>query len=172
MNPIEVFERLSGRDEWAYCPLLYGYSNYARPGYRRHVVRGADIPALGEEGPCGSQIGGTGLAISARCRAVEVAVDYAFWVAGAACQKGLYFTSGGQPGNAVAWQDDGVNAASNDFFRDTRETLERSWLRPRYDGFLEFQDRGGDIVNAFLRGEAGADQTLDRLDQAYRESRR
>ena len=39
MNPIETYERLSAadNDRFAYCPLGYGYSNYARTGYRREA---------------------------------------------------------------------------------------------------------------------------------------
>jgi multiple sugar transport system substrate-binding protein len=83
----------------------------------------------------------------------------------------LYFESGGQPGNAVAWGADATNAACRDFFRNTRETLETAWLRPRYDGYMSFQERGGDILHACLRGEVGRGETLERLDAAYRESR-
>jgi multiple sugar transport system substrate-binding protein len=36
---------------------------------------------------------------------------------------------------------------------------------------MGFQDRGGDILHACLRGEASVTETLDQLDAAYRESR-
>ena len=35
-NPIAVYEALSSRDDLAYCPFAYGYSNYARRGYGKH----------------------------------------------------------------------------------------------------------------------------------------
>jgi len=56
-------------------------------------------------------------------------------------------------------------------FRNPRETLETSWLRPRYDGYMGFQDQGGGILHACLRGETSVTDTLDALDAAYRESR-
>jgi len=99
-----------------------------------------------------------------------VAADYAFWIAGAECQKGLFFENGGQPAHAAAWDDAACNEACDGFFRRTRETLETSWLRPRYDGYMGLQDRGGDLVQAHLKGEAAAEATLDALDAAYRES--
>ena len=71
----------------------------------------------------------------------------------------------------MAWDDASVNGASSDFFRDTRQTLETAWLRPRYDGYMAFQDEGGTIVNRFLAGDADATRTLDDLDAAYRRSR-
>lgn len=171
MNPIEVLERLSGNGNYAYCPLLYGYTNYSRDGFRPHLVRFADIAAIGDAGPRGSALGGTGIAVSANCQAPELAIDYAFWIAGAECQRGLYFESGGQPGNAQAWSDPRLNQASHDFFSATRATLEQAWLRPRYAAYLRFQEVGGDLVNAFLGGQATPAETMTRLQAAYLESR-
>ena len=167
MNPIETLDRMSTDDNYAYCPLLYGYSNYARDGFREHLIGFTNIPALGNDGPRGSTLGGAGIAVSARSSHVEVAADYAFWIASADCQKGIYFESGGQPGNAAAWTDDDVNAVSHSYFRNTYETLQRAWLRPRYDAYLEFQDKGGNYVNDFLAGRADVEETLNRLEEAY-----
>lgn len=172
LDPIGVLEWM-GRtaDAPAYSPFGYGYTNYSRDGYCRFPLVFADAPGVGAIGPRGTVIGGTGIAISSQCKHIDVAADYAFWIAGADCQTGLFFESGGQPGNAVAWEAERTNAASRNFFRNTRETLETSWLRPRYDGYMGFQDRGGDILHACLRGEVTAQDTLDALDAAYRESR-
>ena len=172
LDPIGVLEWM-GRtmDAPAYCPLGYGYTNYSRDGYCRFPITFADAPGIGGNGPRGTVIGGTGIAISSQCAHIDVAADYAFWIAGASCQQGLFFESGGQPGNAVAWEADATNAVCRNFFRNTRETLETSWLRPRYDGYMGFQERGGDILHACLRGDLGQSETLDQLDAAYRESR-
>lgn len=172
LDPIGVLEWMGRKaDAPAYCPFGYGYTNYSREGYCRFPITFADAPGVGDNGPRGTVLGGTGIAVSSQCAHIEVAADYAFWIAGAECQSGLYFESGGQPGNAVAWEADATNAACRDFFRNTRETLETAWLRPRYDGYMGFQERGGDILHACLRGEVGRGETLERLDAAYRESR-
>lgn len=172
LDPIGVLEWM-GRtaDAPAYCPFGYGYTNYSRDGYCRFPITFADAPGIGNNGPRGTVIGGTGIAISSQCEHIDVAADYAFWIAGDACQTGLFFESGGQPGNAAAWDADSTNAATRNFFRNTRQTLETSWLRPRYDGYMMFQERGGDVLHACLRGETEPSETLDRLDAAYRESR-
>ncbi len=168
MNPIEVADLLSSEDDHAYCPLLFGYSNYARDGFARHLVAYTDIPALGDDGCTGAILGGAGLAVSSRCSDAEAAAAYSLWVAQASTQRGLYFQSGGQPANAVAWDDNEVNRASHDFFRNTRQTMERSWLRPRYAGSLDLQDEGGHVVNAFL-SDPSADKTavVKRLNDLY-----
>jgi multiple sugar transport system substrate-binding protein len=171
---------MSTEDAFAYCPLLYGYSNYARPANEAarsgknqsggHLIRFANISALGTNGPVGSTIGGTGMAVSAASKHVEAALAFAFFVCSADVQRGVYFESGGQPGNAVAWDDPAVNAASSNFFADTRQTLEHAYLRPRHDGYMAFQARGGDLVHAHLSGHASAEQTVNELNQAFRES--
>ncbi len=170
MDPIGAYEWLSVRSSHAYVPYLYGYSNYSRPGFRPFLVQAADIPALGGLGPVGSPIGGTGIAISARTKYPELALDYAFWVASAECQRGLYFAAGGQPANGVAWRDATCNAASANFFSATLATLEQSYLRPRHQGYMAFQDIGGDLVHACLRGITTPAECVQSLNSAYARS--
>jgi multiple sugar transport system substrate-binding protein len=63
INPIAMWERMSTTDDIAYCPLAFGYSNYARNGYRRSVLSFANIPSSNEAGCAGATLGGAGLAI-------------------------------------------------------------------------------------------------------------
>jgi multiple sugar transport system substrate-binding protein len=101
---------------------------------------------------------------------MKTAADYAFWIASADVQKSLYFDAGGQPGNAVAWDDDHCNRVAHDFFRDTRTTLDRVYLRPRYAGYLQFQDQGGTILNDCLCGRTDVDSACDLLERTYGQS--
>lgn len=170
LNPIAVWEKMSTSDEIAYCPIAFGYSNYARPGYRRAPVHFTNIPSRSPRGPVGSVLGGAGLAISARCRELSAAVDYTRWVASAECQKTIYVHSGGQPGNREAWIDPGVNAMSNHYFEATLPTLEQAFLRPRFAGFVEFQTQASILVSDFLLGKCGPAATLDSLDECLRKA--
>lgn len=166
-NPPAVWERMSSSDDIAYCPLGYGYSNYARPGYRRAVIFFTDIPSKKGLGPIGSTLGGAGLAISARCGDILAALKYASWVASAECQRTVYFESGGQPGNRRAWEDPAVNRASNDFFKSTLRTIENAFVRPRFDGYVEFQTGASEAVHHYLRGDRDIRSTLLRLNELY-----
>ncbi|HTM76362.1 MAG TPA: extracellular solute-binding protein [Devosia sp.] len=170
MDPIGAYEWLSVRSSHAYVPYLYGYSNYSRPGFRPFLVQAADIPAHGDAGPVGSPIGGTGIAISSRTKHPELALEYAFWIASAECQRGLFFDAGGQPANGVAWRDPACNAASSSFFSATLATLEQSYLRPRHRGYMAFQDVGGDLVHACLRGATTPADCVAALNNAYARS--
>jgi len=166
-NPIALWERMSTTDEIAYCPLAFGYSNYARPGYRKSLLQFTRIPSRGPWGASGAILGGAGLAISARSKELQTAMEYAQWVAGAECQKSIYVTSGGQPANKKAWTDPHVNAITSHFFEDTLQTLESSFLRPRFPGFVEFQAEISTILSDFLHGRESSTLTLRSLDACY-----
>jgi multiple sugar transport system substrate-binding protein len=157
-------------DEIVYCPFAYGYSNYARPGYARSTLRFGGLVSFNGR-RLRSTLGGTGLAISSRCRHIEHAVAYARSTADPTCQRGLYFNSGGQPGHRSAWEDSEVNAASNDFFADTLQTLDEAFLRPRYHGYLHFQDEAGPVVHHYLAEGGDARASLRAMDGLYRQSR-
>jgi len=167
-NPIETAERLSSGDVYAYAPLLYGYTNYSRPGFRQNRLSYINIPQ-GRRGVAGSCLGGAGIAVSEGSQAADIARDFAFWAASAEAQTGVYYQAGGQPGNALAWEDDSTNADCFDFFRNTRRTLEGAWLRPRFTGWLELQDEAGSLLNAALRGELPDEDCLDSIDGRYRD---
>ncbi|MEJ5900934.1 ABC transporter substrate-binding protein [Ochrobactrum teleogrylli] len=170
MDPIAVFEEMAKPDSGIACvPLIYGYVNYAMPGFRDRLIRFADIPA-GVKGVAGSALGGTGIAVSAFTKHPQAAIDFAYWIASGAVQKGLYAASNGQPGHAEAWEDDSVNAATSDFYRDTRATLEGAWVRPRHDGYMPFQEAASERINKGLQGNEPAEQVIADLNRLFRES--
>jgi len=171
-NPIAVWERMSTTDDIAYCPLAFGYSNYARNGYRPSLLSFTNIPSTGALGCAGATLGGAGIAISKRCSAIESAVQYATWVAGADCQRTLYVQSGGQPGNRRVWMDPEANALTNGFFQSTLPMLEKAFLRPRFAGFPKFQSAAFDVIWRFLKGEGSPEVTLNTLDELYRKCSR
>jgi multiple sugar transport system substrate-binding protein len=158
-NPIAVWESLSSSDTAAYCPFAYGYSNYSRPGYAKHTLETGGLLAMDNHIVCRSTLGGAGLAISSRCRERDLAVLYAQFVASAQCQANVYFNAGGQPGYRAAWLDAEVNRRSNSFFRNTLQTLDDAYLRPRFSGYLDFQDAGAVIVHKYLV-EGGNEQAV------------
>lgn len=169
-DPIAVHEQLSIRDEWSYCPFAYGYSNYSRAGYARYLLKATDVVSWHGE-PLKTVLGGTGLAISAKCRHQEAALAYASYTASPEVQKTLFFDNGGQPGHRGAWLDKEVNRRSLDFFIDTLPTLDRSAKRPRYSGFLNFQDHAGDVVQEYVMHGGNSAAVFAHLNALYQKSR-
>ena len=164
-NPISTLDRMSETDEIAYAPLLFGYSNYARPGFRHHLIRFTNVPRDGYGLPQGAVLGGVGLAVSARSANPREAFAYARFVADPGTQRTTYFQAGGQPGHRSAWTDETVNAAANGFFLDTLETLDHAYLRPTHAGYPTFQEEAGSIIHACLRGSLGIGETLSQIDR-------
>jgi multiple sugar transport system substrate-binding protein len=170
-NPIAIWGRMSSTEEIAYCPLAFGYSNYARSGYRRSTISFTDIPSTGGRGPSGSTLGGAGLAISSKCKQPDIAAAYMLWVAGEQCQRTTYIQMGGQPAHRAAWVDAEANRVTNGFFSSTLATLEAAWMRPRDPGFVDFQERAAKVIYDFLRNERSISSTLQALEALYRSRR-
>ena len=167
-DPIAVFETMAQPESGIACvPLIYGYVSYARAGFRPARLAFADIPALGHNGPVGSALGGTGIAVSARSAHREAAIDFATWIAGAAVQSGPYAASGGQPGHAVAWASSAVNALVDGFYANTRATHDRAWVRPRHNGYMTFQERGSARLMAGLKAREAAEPVIADLNALF-----
>lgn len=170
-NPIAVYEALSRREDYVYCPFAYGYSNYSRDGYSDNALIFSDLVSIDGHGRCQSTLGGTGLAISTGCQSLEVARDYAMFSASPLIQRTLFFENGGQPGHRRAWTDAEVNRRSRNYFRNTLPALDRAYLRPRFPGYLHFQDQAGAPIRQYLmHGGAGA-QVLAELKRLFQEAK-
>ncbi len=153
----------------AYCPLAYGYSNYARAGFRAHPVRFGPPPAFAGK-PLRTVLGGTGLGVSAMRIQREAAVAYAAFVASGGVQRAPYTRHGGQPAHRGAWLDAENNRLTRDCFRDTLPALDRAWVRPRYFGHIAFQENAGPVVHAAVRGDLAPAEALARIDVIYHDS--
>ena len=165
-NPIQVADRMATEDRWAYAPLLYGYSNYSRPGFRDHLLRWSDIPEIDGQ-PRGSMLGGAGLAVSAQATHREEAVAFATWAATGDVQRGVYALGGGQPGHVAAWTDPNLNALTADFFTGTRRTLDQASLRPQHPAFMAVQEAACERVHRGLWHREAAASVLEDLDRMF-----
>lgn len=170
-DPIAVLERMAGTDEVWFCPLVFGYTNYAREGYARHQVSFRDIPRLGDTPAAGSLLGGAGIAVTAEGRDPGLAARYARWVASAGVQRGEYLRAGGQPAAAAAWDDPAADLLTGGFFSATRAAVEAAVTRPRHVAYPAFQAEAALALHAWLLGptESPTD-VLDHVDAAYRAS--
>jgi multiple sugar transport system substrate-binding protein len=115
-------------------------------------------------------MGGTGMAVSSRSRHPEEALAFVEWIVSPRIQSTFYVEHGGQPGHRLAWMDAGANRLTNNFFYCVYPAMQRSYMRPRYDGYLRFQDYAGDAIREFLMGHRDPASTLNEMDHLYRES--
>jgi multiple sugar transport system substrate-binding protein len=160
---------MAGHDDIAYCPLAFGYVNYARPGFRSRRLCFAPAPQDADGVPRGT-LGGAGIAVSAHSRDRAAACALAAHTASGPIQRGVYFRGGGQPGHRSAWTSPEVNAAAPGFFAATLPSLDRATLRPRYDGFLTWQERAGMAIHRHLAGAGERQALLGELALIYAET--
>ena len=124
----------------AYCPLAYGYANYAP------AVRWSDAPSW-KAGPPGSVLGGTGLAVSALTGADRDDLRaYVTAYLEPSVQNELVPAAGGQPATTAAWTSYDVDRAAGGYYSSTFRTLGSAWIRPRHPGWIPLQDRLSEIV--------------------------
>jgi multiple sugar transport system substrate-binding protein len=170
-NPIRTWQFLADSETVAYCPFAYGYSNYSRPGYAANSLRTGGLVSFNGR-TLRSTLGGAGLAVSRRCKHPEQALAYAEFTASPAIQKTLYVQAGGQPGHRAAWLDPTVNASCANFFANTLPTLDSAWMRPRFAGFIAFQETASRLVHDYLvRGGVGS-EVLSKMNDAFIQARR
>jgi multiple sugar transport system substrate-binding protein len=170
MDPIDTAESMSENNHIVYCPYLYGFSNYSRQDFRANILIYTNVIDLSGKGSVGTHLGGTGIAVSAQSKNKNYAMDYAYWIAGSDCQKKTYYENGGQPGNAVAWEDQKINNETNSFFSNTRQTLDEAWVRPKHNGYMNFQDEGGNIINEYLQTSGDEEKIYEKLKSEYKQS--
>ena len=172
-NPIQVAERMSKSDNFAWNAFAYTYNNYARAGFGHAQLRFGNLISLEPRGPrLRSVLGGTGIAVSAQCCNPEVALDYASFIADATVQKTIYVKAGGQPSHRSAWTDSSADSLCGGFFSGTKTTQEEAFVRPRYSGYVPLQTTGGSALQETLRDGRDTEAVLDKLDELYRASRK
>jgi multiple sugar transport system substrate-binding protein len=172
MNPIQIAERMTTTDDFAWNAFAYTYNNYARPGFAPKQLRFGNLVSLRPGGPrLRGVLGGTGIAVSSNCRNVTAAVDYALFTANGDTQKTIYVLAGGQPSHRAAWDDAFADQLCGGFFSGTRAAQEEAIVRPRYSGYVALQTDGGNMLQEHLRDGRSLDSTLEKLDELYRESR-
>jgi len=170
MNPIALYERMTDGDSIAYCPFAYTYSNYSRDGFGAKRLRFSDPVAMDGTIQMRTVLGGTGLAISAGCKDIPLALQYSLFVAGRTCQRTLYGMCGGQPARRSAWRDTLLNQITDGFFSRTVASIEKAYVRPRYRGYIGLQERAGVPIIEYCKHRGNAQRVLEQMDTLYRAS--
>jgi len=168
-NPIAVAEVMSSTNDYWYCPFAYGYSNYARKGYAKHRLTYTDLVSM-QGKKLQTTLGGTGLSVSAFSKNKEMALLFAEMIVSGQCQSTFYVEHGGQPGHRSAWTNTAANELTHHFFGNTLPALDRAYVRPRYNGYLHFQDMAGDPLQQYLLHGGNPVDVLQQMNHIYKHS--
>jgi len=170
-NPIGILRAMAQGADIVYCPLIYGYVNYAVPAADRHAVHFGDVPAIRAGGLLGSTLGGTGLAITRRATITAELLAHLRHLMSEHTQRRFIPHHDGQPSARTAWQDKEVNDRWGNFYCDTLRTTEAAWVRPRYENFITFQAGASASIRTALESGTSAKLLLAELQQQYARSR-
>ena len=167
MNPIAIHEILSRNDnKYCYTPCEFGYSNYSRTGYAQTKLKATNLVTY-KNMRLRTILGGAGIAISRKCQHPEIALSYLMYSISPRIQTSIYGANGGQPSSKQAWEDTELNALCNNFFLDTQQTLEESILRPRFSGYIGFQDNASIIIQKAIKGEIPIRNAVKKIKENY-----
>lgn len=130
LNPPQLLDRMARGDTIAYAPLLFGYTNYARPDAPGHRLRFSDPPSPTGL-PAAALLGGAGIAVPATSAHPAEAARFAAWCAHPATQRDVVLPHGGQPASRTVWTDPEADGIAGGFFHATRRSMEAAHVRPR-----------------------------------------
>ena len=167
-NPIHLLNEMSTGDDVMYCPALFGYSNYGMAGFKKNLIEFGSIPSSGF-GSIGGILGGAGIGITKSCKSPEIAAKVIEVIGSPKIQRTLYATTGGQSGHRSAWLDQDLNAFTNNFYANTLDTLDNSYLRPRFPGFIEIQTDSGDILAEAVYGKISPEKAVQGINKIYQD---
>lgn len=168
-NPIAVAELMSSTNDYWYCPFAYGYSNYSRTGFANYLLHYTDVVTINNK-KLRTTIGGTGISVSAFSKNKEAAIDFAAFACSENFQKTVYVQHSGQPGHLAAWLDEEANSITHDFFKNTLPVMQNGYIRPRYNGYLHFQDHAGLPLRQYLLNKMNEKDALEEMNAIYKQS--
>ncbi len=161
---------MAGNDDVALCPLVYGYVNYAAP-QSGQAIAFHNAPRAVVGGRPGSTLGGTGIGVSRRAHVTSTLKAHLLWLMSREAQSGFIPDHEGQPSRRDAWHNERVNRRWGDFYRNTADTLEQAYVRPRHDGYITFQGKASALLRAAFDEKRSASDVLNDLQSLYVASR-
>ncbi|MFF0342336.1 extracellular solute-binding protein [Kribbella sp. NPDC004875] len=172
LDPIGIHELL-GTGELKCCPLVYSYAYYGRPADDRAALAWSAAPRLLARDSVGNgTLGGTGLAVTPRAYSKVLAVTkYTRGLLDVRTQLELVSAVGGQSATTAVWESPAVDDAWNGHYSATLGTVRASYVRPRFDGWIGFQDELSERVRELLDDDEDPAAAVDRIEDDYRKVR-
>ncbi len=148
--------------------MIYGYVNYARQTHPSFAaISFTNAPRQSVGGRPGSTLGGTGIGISTRCKPSPELLNHLRWLMSEEAQSGFIPSHDGQPSRRSSWLNPAVNGRWNNFYARTAETLEKAYVRPRFNGAIAFQTRCSQLIRDGLTERRQHRLILSDIQDAY-----
>ncbi len=170
-NPIRALEAMSTTNDFTYSPCLFGYVNYARPGFRDHQLQYCDLPCYRGSTLKRGILGGAGIGISAKTNHPDEAQKFVKWVTSEPIQSSVYLENEGQPAHLQSWRKMGGDDRYSGFLKGAFHTMKNAWTRPRNVWFLGFVDDVCEIFPDFFLKDRNEEAMLKEINALYKNHR-
>ncbi|WP_129777054.1 ABC transporter substrate-binding protein [Peristeroidobacter soli] len=168
LNPIGILAHMAQSQDVGLCPLIYGYVNYASTTVPdASSISFTNAPRWAAGGRPGSTLGGTGIGISTRCKPSPELLNHLRWLLSEVAQSEFIPSHDGQPSRRSSWHNAAVNERWNNFYEHTAETLEKAYVRPRFNGAIAFQTRCSQLLRDGLVERRSHRAVLSDIQDAY-----
>ncbi|MET3898025.1 multiple sugar transport system substrate-binding protein [Devosia sp. UYZn731] len=161
-NSIDLHDQMVARDDVVYAPCVYGYATYGEADMRKRLSF-APFPGTTAPHQAGTAIGGTAVGLSRHCKDPTAALRFIAFLLSDVAQREIIAAHHGQPAIAAAWDDAVTDARFNGFFSAIRSTIDTAWIRPRLQGYPNFQKEAGIVVRRVLAREIATEAGLDAI---------
>ncbi|WP_290790104.1 ABC transporter substrate-binding protein [Flavihumibacter sp. UBA7668] len=168
MNAIQLLDHMSTTEEIVYTPFVFGYTNYARTGFRKLLLHFDNVPKL-QGSRYSSVLGGAGIAVSGQSTRTTEAIAFLKYLLNPPVYKSHYVKNGGQSAHVTDWVNESANFLCHGFFINTIKTLQQAYLRPRVPGFNVFQEKAADIVFEHITSSRSIASTIESINKLYNE---
>lgn len=169
-NPITIAELMTQADQYAYCTFAYSYGNYGRPSFTDKTLKYGNLVHLNNK-PLRSILGGTGIAISAACKEIDLSLDFSLYCACAKVQSNIYTYAGGQPARKEAWLSQNLQSFTGGFFSESYLSHQNALIRPRYNGYVSLQEKAGVPLQQCIKGNMPVDKAWLTIEEMYHNSK-
>ena len=170
-NPIQVAERMTATDDFAWNAFAYTYNNYSRDGFARVPLRFGPLVSLVAGGPdCEVCSAGPAWRFLRTANMYPRHWTMPFLPRMVTHRKRFTF----MPADNLRIEPRGTTPPLDElcgrFFNGTRTAQEEAFIRPRYSGYVPLQTKGGAALQEIIRDGRDSKAILEKLDTLYRES--
>lgn len=148
---VQVFEAMTTTDQFIYCPLGFGNSNYSKTSYVTHPLKFCDTTYLIDKQRISGSIDGSGIAISESSQYKRLAARFIEFISSPRVQTNFIVNFGGQPGCRKAWLNPAANEATGDYFINTLAAQDRAAIRPRQHLPMDSLKQAGNLIRNHLQ---------------------
>lgn len=136
MSMTDLYSEMSAGEAIVYTPMVIGNANYAKDGFRKHLIDFGDIPRY-QEVAASSIFFASGIGILRDSHQKAPAKAFLNMVLSKDVQRHMVVDFDGHPIYTQYWKDKSNNQKTNQYFNRVRETVNMAVNLSEHNGYAE-----------------------------------